>query len=602
MLFAFLAAAAAAAGAEPVRILIVYEPDGSQTAVIETAKGLRSRLDDPNPTAFEIYSEYLDTTRFPGAGPRARMTALLAAKYGDVKLDAVIALGPNAFTFMLDNRDKIAPGVPLVFGGLSALSSATQNLPPGVWGLLSQFDLKQTLSLARRLQPNTRRAVVVFGSGSFDKEWEVSAREVLGDRYLDFDIDYLTGLSLEGFADALRQLPQDSVVLMLTINQDSDGSKFVPREATAKLASVSNVPIYTVYDTYVDAGAIGGSMSTFRNLGEQIAELAMKVIQGDTGVSQITALTSHLIVNERVMARYGIDSGLVPPGSEIRFHETSLWEKYKAEIVAIIAIILLQSGLIAALLVQARRRRTIEAELAQGQRELTHLSRASMLGELSGAFAHELNQPLTSILANAEVGRRLLDQVPEAADLSELREIFADIVADDKRAADVIGQLRRLLTKGDATLEPVDLSQVVVSTLNLANGELVARRTKVNFMHPLHEIRILGNFAQLQQIVLNLMTNAIDATAGLSTAERQVEIVVRQKGRFAELAVSDNGPGLTAEMMDEVFKPFVSTKPGGLGLGLQICRSIASAHGGTLAFDSHHAHGARIVLQLPLQD
>ncbi len=590
------------ADAEPIRVLLIYEPDGSKASTIEFTEGFHSRLDAPNPTAFEIYSEYLDSLRFPEPEHVTRMANLLSAKYRDKKLDVVIVLGPYALSFILDNREKIAPDAPLLFGGISTRSTRLHELPPDAKGILSEFDLRQTLSLAQRLQPYAKKAVVVFGSGPFDQSWGASAKAALGDRYLDFEIEYLTGLNLDGFADKVRHLRREDVVLLLTVSQDAQGRKYDPREVTAKLAPISSVPLYTVYDTFVAAGALGGQMGTFRSVGEQMADLVVKVTSQDQTLPQFVRQVSQPIVNELVMKRFNIDPKLLPSGSEILFHQTSAWEEYSTEIMLIIAVVLLQSGLITALVLQASHRRKIEAELALGQRELAHLSRASMLGELSGAFAHELNQPLTSMLANAEVGKRLLNSPMETGKLGELKEIFSDIIADNKRAADVIIQLRRLLTKGEASLEPVELSQVVNSTLALANAEFVVRQTKVNFKRPSYPVEVLGNFAQLQQIVLNLVVNAMDATSTLPPANRQVEIVVRKDGRFGELIVLDNGPGLTPDMMNDAFKPFVSTKPGGLGLGLQICHSIATAHGGTLAFDEGYHRGARIVLRLPLQE
>jgi C4-dicarboxylate-specific signal transduction histidine kinase len=217
---------------------------------------------------------------------------------------------------------------------------------------------------------------------------------------------------------------------------------------------------------------------------------------------------------------------------------------------------------------------------------------------LSGAFAHELNQPLTAILANAEVGKRLLDR--KDPDIPELKEILGEIIADDKRAAETIGQLRSLLVRGEAALTPVDLNQVVTATLALAKSELVARQVSADFRRDLPAATVLGNFAQLQQIVLNLIVNAAEAMSQSPADGRVVEITVgkNKDGRY-EVAVADNGPGLTKEMMEKAFKPFVSSKANGLGLGLAICRTIASAHGGTLGFDETRQGGARVVLGLP---
>lgn len=600
-IFAFLAIATLATAQEagqPRRILIVNENDPTQPAVIEIARGLHSGLDDPNPTAFEMYSEYLDASRFPGRENLDRVAANLASKYRDVKLDAIVAIGPRTLDFLLANRDAIAPGVPLFFGAVSEESFAGRNLPPDVKGVVSTYDVKQTLDLARRLQPDATEAVVVFGSAEFDKRWEKTARADLGDRYLGFDIRYLTDLSLDGFAQALAQLPPDTVVLILSIFQDAEGRNFLPVNAAAKIVPASAAPVYSVYDVYVGRGILGGYMGTFEDVGKQLAGVVSGALAGDTSLPLATPSVARPIVDWRQIVRFGLDAGGLPENTEIRFRTPSVWELYRTEILATIAVILFQSLLITALIIQARRTRKAQQEVEVGRLELTHLSRTSLLGELSGAFAHELNQPLTAILANAEVGRRLLDQ--EQPDIADLKEILDEIVADDKRAAETISQLRSLLVRGEAALTPVDLNQVVTATLALAKSELVARQVGADFQRELPAAAVLGNFAQLQQIILNLIVNAAEAMSQSPPDDRVVEITVRRnKDNRHELAVTDNGPGLTNEMMEKVFKPFVSSKANGLGLGLAICRTIASAHGGTLRFDAARQNGARVVLSLP---
>jgi C4-dicarboxylate-specific signal transduction histidine kinase len=156
------------------------------------------------------------------------------------------------------------------------------------------------------------------------------------------------------------------------------------------------------------------------------------------------------------------------------------------------------------------------------------------------------------------------------------------------------------MVKGDAALEPVDLNQVVAATVTLARSEMVARQTRVEARPAQEELIVVGNFAQLQQILLNLMLNAAEAMAKLPPAQREMEIATRRREVGArELAVADRGPGLSPEMRADAFAPFISSKPSGLGFGLAICRAIARAHRGTLAFDDRVAAGTRIVLTLP---
>lgn len=599
LLLAVAAASPSATAEKFYRVLIVYENESTQTAAAELARGLHGALNENSPTQFEIYSEYLDNARFPGADNLDRMADHLAAKYRNLPLDLTIAMGSYALRFMLERRAAIVPGVPLLFGAVGQTTLVGIDVPPDVRGVVSHYDIRKALDLARQLHPDATKVVVVTGAAEFDEEWARRAREAFGDSYDGFAMTYLTGLSLDGFMQASRALPKDAVVLLLTIYEDADGRKFVPRDAAGKVALASSAPAYSVYDSFVGGGVTGSYADTFVGVGQSVAVLARKVMDGEANLPQFVESEPHPILDWRQVMRWGIPSGRIPADAEIRFRTPSVWDDYKEAIAAALTLILLQAGLIAALVFQARRRRRAEEEVALGRAELTHLSRATLLGELSGAFAHELNQPLTAILANAEVGSRVLARTDP--DLNELREILSEIAADDRRAANVIAQLRRLLVKGEAALEPVDLDQVVAATLALTRSELLARETKVDFRKSAENITVHGNFAQLQQVVLNLIVNAADATSKLPPQSRAIEVAVSHGGNgHCELAVSDNGTGVTPEMAEDAFKPFVSTKAGGLGLGLAICRSIAMAHGGTLRFDAHFKRGARIVLTLPV--
>ena len=212
-----------------------------------------------------------------------------------------------------------------------------------------------------------------------------------------------------------------------------------------------------------------------------MAALTDQYFAGATPTSQIIRSEGAPIVDWRQLTRWGIDAARLPKGAERQFYEPTAWEKYRALIIWAIAVIVLQMATIAALIIQDRRRRRIEQELALERLELAHLSRRTHLGELSGAFAHELNQPLTSILANAEAGSRLLQRDPP--DIEELKEILGDIVEEDKRAAGVIAQLRQLMIKGEVKLDPLDLNEAVSATIALTRSELAARQTNWEFRH-----------------------------------------------------------------------------------------------------------------------
>jgi PAS domain S-box-containing protein len=227
------------------------------------------------------------------------------------------------------------------------------------------------------------------------------------------------------------------------------------------------------------------------------------------------------------------------------------------------------------------------------RQQLAHLGRAAVLGELSGAFAHELAQPLTSILGNAEAALQLLP--PDLPGLRDIQDMLRDIIKDDVRAAEVIRRLRSMLARGEIQRRPVDLNQVVRDVLALARSDLITRNVSVIMQLDPQVALVLADPVQLQQVLLNLIVNACEAMSSRASSERRLTISTRSvdEGRAIECSVADRGTGISAGDLERIFQPFVTTKKQGLGLGLAICRSIVEAHGGRLwAENAEGEHGA----------
>jgi C4-dicarboxylate-specific signal transduction histidine kinase len=243
-------------------------------------------------------------------------------------------------------------------------------------------------------------------------------------------------------------------------------------------------------------------------------------------------------------------------------------------------------------------RKTAEAEAELQRAELAHLTRVSVLGQLSGAIAHELNQPLTAILANAQAAQDLLRR--PNPDLDEVGGALEDIVADDRRAGEVIRRLLGMLRKKDGKSEAVDLNEVVLSTLKLLKGETVARRITVEKGLADDLPAVLGDPVQLQQVLINVVVNAMDALDAVPPPGRRIAIrtTVLRSGSV-EVSVQDSGPGLSADDSRRALDPFFTTKLHGLGLGLPICSTIIGRHGGVFALENGERGGARAAFTLP---
>jgi PAS domain S-box-containing protein len=243
-------------------------------------------------------------------------------------------------------------------------------------------------------------------------------------------------------------------------------------------------------------------------------------------------------------------------------------------------------------------RKLAELEAQQHRNEVAHLSRVAMLGELSGSLAHELNQPLTAILSNAQAAQRFLAR-PEI-DRAELEAILRDIVEADEHAGEVIRSLRVLLKKGKVQRVPLQANEVVSEVLKLMRSDLLNHHVAVetDLADDLPTVR--GDRVQLQQVLLNLVMNASDAMAGSEGLGRRLQVSTgRSAGDGVRVSVRDHGRGIPAEALERVFEPFFTTKPHGLGLGLAVCRSILVAHGGALSVENHPAGGAVFHFTLP---
>jgi two-component system sensor kinase FixL len=247
-------------------------------------------------------------------------------------------------------------------------------------------------------------------------------------------------------------------------------------------------------------------------------------------------------------------------------------------------------------------RRETEMQLKAQRAELAHVARISTMGELAASLAHELNQPLTAILSNAQAALRFLTGEP--VDLDEVRDILQDIVADDNRASEVVRHIRALVKKEEPKFDALDVAALIREVIELARSDAIMHHVRVrvsleseNDLPP-----ALGDKVQLQQVVLNLMLNAFDAMNDSPESDREVTLQVGlDGGKVIRVAVRDRGTGLRGDTMDKIFQPFYTTKPHGLGMGLSICRSIIEAQGGRLWAENNPGRGATFYFTIPVE-
>jgi C4-dicarboxylate-specific signal transduction histidine kinase len=243
-------------------------------------------------------------------------------------------------------------------------------------------------------------------------------------------------------------------------------------------------------------------------------------------------------------------------------------------------------------------RRRAEMEGQRLRQDLAHVGRVSTMGQLTASLAHELNQPLTAILSNAQAAQRILDS--DTADLVEIREILKDIVQDDKRAGEVIQRLRGFLKKSSLQLSTLDIGELVSQVARLVNSDAIIRNVAIRLELAGDLPPVCGDRVQLQQVVLNLLMNGLDAMGESGVGERTIVLRTSRAGAAGVVVVvEDSGVGIEGADLDQVFHAFYTTKPDGLGMGLAIARSIVEAHGGQLEAKNNPQGGATFSFTLP---
>jgi signal transduction histidine kinase len=558
---------------------------------------LRAFLEGPERSVL-VYSEEVDLARLRESGYAARLQQWLADKYRDTPPDALVVPAPQSMLLLTGYAPAAWRDVPVV-----TVHARQQQAPPrwpgGVAGYRASFDVRGTVEEAAALVPGTRRVAVVSGAAPEERQ---RAADLLTDLHSlpELEIVDLGGLDFTELLARLRALPGDAVVLHLGLRMDASGRSFSAELAMDAVAQASSRPVFGMFGTLFGHGLVGGRVFDFGALGEALAHLGNRLLAGEPvdEIAFVGADFSRSVYDARELARWGLDARQLPPGAELRNREETLLDRYRWGVFAVVGAFLLQAGLIGALLLERERRRRAESRARRSLGQLAHLDRVAAMGELATSLAHELNQPLAAILANAQAARRLL-AAPQP-DLAEVRASLDDIVDDDKRAGEVIRRMRALLRKEEFRPEPVDLNEAVRNVRRLLAHDAARRGVTVDAELAADLPHVRGDAVQLQQVVLNLLVNAFDAVAHCPAERRRVLVRTRQQvSGLVELAVEDSGEGIPAAHLGELFEPFFTTKANGLGMGLSITRSILELHGGAIVAQNLDQGGACVRCVLP---
>jgi signal transduction histidine kinase len=589
--------------ADAKRVLVLHAFGHAYSPWSDMAGSFRAELISKAPAPIDLYEVSLDTERARGAQDEKPFIEYIHALLRGRKPDLLVPVGAPAVFFVQRHRAELFPATPMLIIGADRRRIVDGSLTPDDAAVLLDLDLAAYVRNIMRLRPEVKNIAVIVGNSNVERYWTTELRKDFQQFSDRVDFTWFNDLAFSEILAHAAAMPPQSAIFHFLLSEDAKGIPYTEDRALEALREVASAPLFGMGDYEMGRGVVGGPLMQTNILGRQGALTALRMLNGEKSKSIETpaVVFGAPIYDWRELRRWSISESLLPAGSIVLFREPTPWQQYHWEILLAAAIITVQSLLIGYVLVQCRRRRAAEADAAEQREEVAHLTRVSVLGELSGAIAHEISQPLTAILSNAQAALELLEH--KSPDLAEIRDAISDIVHEDNRAGDVIERLRCLLKKGEHKSEVVDLNELVKATITLLKSELIGRNIEVTTDLATDLPRSWGDPVQLQQVLLNLFMNAMDAMASTQDALRRIKVSTRlDENAAAEVRIRDRGHGIKAEDQAELFKPFYTSKEHGLGLGLSICSTIVQAHRGVLRLFNHPDRGAIAVLSLPTDE
>jgi signal transduction histidine kinase len=585
----------------PRSVLLITQSSPSSGGAIAMFAAFGSDPNVNSTSRIAVYTEHLDLNRFPSPQYRQLTRSYFRDKYRETPIGVVVVDGPVGLDLVLSWRDEMWSEVPVVFSGVDEVSVAQLNLPPNVTGFVAHQTFRGMVDAARVLVPGLKRVALVGDPPERDA-YRRNYRQEIAALAAEIEFIDLTGLAVTEVKERVAVLPNDAVVFYFAIFVDGAGVVHTPQSALLDISGVTSRPIIIDVESQLGYGAVGGFVFSLASAAREAVRLAVRILDGENA-SQIPVAKIDLnrpIFDGRELKRWNISEDRLPPGSEIRFREFSIWEQYRWQMTSIFAALLVQAAMISWLLLERRGRHSAELESHARLQTVIHLDRVAAVGAMSASIAHELNQPLGAILANAETAELLLGTTP--VDHDQLKVILADIRQSDRRAADIIAHMRGLLKKQSETdLQGFDLNEAIQEALHMLDPEARKRGVLVSTYQTHDALPVRADQVHLEQVILNLATNAMDAMQGCAPGTRKLMLQTALVGDSeVEVSLSDSGTGIPKDKLDDIFETFYTTKKKGIGLGLSIVRTIVEASGGKIWAENRLGGGAVFRFTLPL--
>jgi len=592
-----LSAAASATEPLPRTVLVLHQSIPYTEYFGKLFAAFQSTLKAGSAVPITIYSESLGHRHFAGGDYDSLVRGFIKEKYRSRSLSVIVADGFDALQFAVNLRSELEnPALPIVFSGIADSSAA--EFPPNVTGTTVRTRARHVLVTARALVPGLRRIAVVGDPLEEQVYRRHHEKELLA---LDKNVELvdLTGLPMNELLKRVATLPDDAAIFYTSLSGGRDGPRYEPNDALALVAQAANRPIVIDQETRLGHGGTGGFLLQAAPTGEAIARILLRLFNGESASTIPVAARDFAkpVFDWRELQRWNISEARLPGGSEIRFREYTAWEQYRRYILLFCAALLLQTALIAWLIYEIRRRQDAEIQSRSTMAELTFMDRRVAAGQLSATLTHEVRQPLAGIVTRAGAALRWIRA--EKPNLERAEDALEGIVAAGHRASDIVTSVSAMFKKIPPQKVPTDINEIVRTVLSIVRVELqkhdIELQTRFNENLPTVE----GDRVQLQQVVLNLIMNAIESMHPVHPRVLKIQTSQTKTG-LVQVSIEDTGTGIDPSNLERVFKPLFTTKATGMGMGLSICRSIIESHDGRIWASPGSNQGSIFQFELPV--
>jgi signal transduction histidine kinase len=589
-------------------ILVLFSMQPTTPAYRAILAGIRSKLTDEFGDNYNLHTEYLETDRYlKGAYPKEKIDPY-NVKYRDVHPDLLICVGIDIVSILKSYAEDYLQNLPTVSIDYDFSNSGTSwniclNDKTTVIPLINEVG--KSLSTILQLFPEADSIYFISGNSFIDQlQHHASMLEISKLKERE-KATFITNVSMDDILRRVRHLPANSIVIVTSFNVDSKRVPYYNPESIRLISKSANVPVFGITSMGFGDGAVGGYLLNFDKVGLISGEAAVKILKGANPASIKYSEKDYYeyMFDWRELKRWNIlGSDKIPAGSTLFFEEVHFFGKYRWIIFGAMLFLILQTMLIFNLVRLNRKQKIMtlqNIETENKYRELIREDRILRTGELTASLSHELTQPLTSILSNAQAGLRFIGSKNFTPDL--LKEILQNIVEDDKRTAAMLSSIRGMMKLEKREKELLNLNMLVGEVVAIFRSEASRHGIKLHVEVPEEPVYVLADATQIQQVILNFAVNAIHSIETTGAENKMIIISESVNSNFVTVSVRDFGSGIDHSIKDKLFKPFVTSKKDGLGIGLSISQSIIQDHQGLILAENKPDGGAQFSFNLKIQ-